>query len=327
MNILSVDGGATQTRGIVFSSAGAVSAFEITEPTSLSRPDDASIDQLTRFMPELASSAELALDDMGLIALGLAGVSDENARERLFKAMDKLGVGERLVVTSDVEAAYETIFGNAAGVLVSVGTGAIGWARDKAGNSYRASGRGPQLGGDPGSGYWLGKNLMVRLIMMETQESPDLESLREKVMAHYDAADFEEAAQRAGETSGQLHVIAGLGRMVCEEAAAGNEVALSLVQEGTLALAEDLLEMVERADLKSDPMTIGINGSIIVANPIFRQLLADGMMYDIPTINWRTATLDPAFGAGLLAARLREIPVDMQALQAAWEQRRVPANG
>ena len=327
MNVLSVDGGASQTRGIVFSSDGAVSAFEITGPTSLSRPDDASLEILTRFIPELASSAGRELDDMGLIALGLAGVSDESARERLFKAMDKLGVGERLVVTSDVEAAYETVFGNAAGVLVSVGTGAIGWARDEAGNSYRASGRGPQLGGDPGSGYWLGKNLMVRLIMMETQESPDLESLREKVMAHYGAADFEEAAQRAGETSGQLHVIAGLGRLVCEEAAEGNDVALSLVQEGTLALAEDLLEMVERADLKRDPMTIGINGSIIVANPIFRQLLADGMMYDFPTVNWRTATLDPAFGSGLLAARLREIPVDMQALQAAWEQRRVPANG
>ncbi len=327
MKILSIDGGASQTRGVIFSPSGAVQIFRSTDPTSLSRPGGVAIEKLRHFIPAIVEEAGLKLQDVGLICLGLAGASNEAARETLFKELDKLDLGGRLIITSDVEAAFESVWGGEPGVLISVGSGAIAWARDEQGSSYRASGRGAQLGGDPGSGYWLGKTLLVRLIMLEAETGPQLDAMRQLVINHYQAANFEDAARLAGESADDIKKLAGLGRPICEEAEKGNQIALAIVQEGSMTLAEEVMDMLDRAGMKRDVMTLGMNGSILVRNRIFRQLLAEAMLYEIPEIDWKGPALDPAFGAGLLAARLRDISLDTEALKASWEALDVPALG
>ncbi|GAH40536.1 unnamed protein product [marine sediment metagenome] len=153
MIILSIDGGASRTRGVLFTGTGEERHYQETEATSLSRSGADVPEILGGFIQELVTQAGLGLEDVGLVNVGVAGISDLDARERLFRELDRLGLSDRAIVTSDVEAAYEVVWGDAPGVLVCVGTGAIGWARDEQGNTYRASGRGAQLGGDPGSGY------------------------------------------------------------------------------------------------------------------------------------------------------------------------------
>lgn len=327
MNILSIDGGASQTRGVIFSPSGVVHIFRSTEPTSLSRPGGVSIEVLKHFIPAMTEEAGLKLPDVDLICLGLAGTSNEAARESLFKEMNTLDVGRRLVITSDAEAAFESVWGAEPGALISVGTGAIGWARDEQGITYRAAGRGPQLGGDPGSGYWLGKTLLVRLIMREADADPELDTMRQVVIDHYQAANFEDAARLAGESADDIHILSGLGRPICEEAEKGNQIALAILQEGSMTLAEEILDMLDRAGLKREVMTLGMNGSILVRNRIFRQQLAEAMLYEVPEIDWKGPDLDPAFGAGLLAARLQDISPDKEALKASWAGLDVPALG
>jgi N-acetylglucosamine kinase-like BadF-type ATPase len=247
-------------------------------------------------------------------------VTNLDARERLFKELDRLRLSERVLITSDVEAAYEAVWGDGAGVLVCVGTGAIGWARDAEGNSYRASGRGPQLGGDPGSGYWMGKAAMVSLIMNEAAEGEDLDALRERVLETYNASTIEEAARLAGEAEDMVSRTALLGGVICEMAGTGNDIALGILQEGTQGLADDLLEMIDTAGLRSDQMTMGMNGSIIVNHAMFRESLADAMSFDIPKIEWREPLINPAFGAGLIGARLNNIQIDLETLIVNWSK-------
>jgi N-acetylglucosamine kinase-like BadF-type ATPase len=275
---------------------------------------------LGNFVQDLADKSGYGLEKINLFNIGVAGVTNLDARERLFKEIDRLRLTERTLVTSDVEAAYETVWGNEAGVLVCVGTGAIGWARDAEGNSYRASGRGPQLGGDPGSGYWMGKAAMVSMIMNEAAEGEDLDMLREKVLATYDTTTIEEAARIAGEAEDMVARTALLGGVICDLAAEGNDIALGIIQEGTQGLAEELLEMIDTAGLRSGKMTLGINGSVVVKNTVFRESLADAMSFDIPQITWQEPEIDPAFGAGLIGARLRQIEIDLETLKANWSK-------
>jgi len=325
--ILSIDGGASRTRGVLFTETGEIRLHMETEATSLSRPDADAPGILGRFIQELVTEAGLGLKQLDLVNVGVAGVSNLDARERLFKELDRLGLSDRVLVTSDVEAAYETVWGEAPGVLVCVGTGAIGWARDEHGSTYRASGRGPQLGGDPGSGYWMGKTAMVHLIMSdgvpgenESACDADLDALRQRVMETYGASSLEEAARIAGEAEDPVARTALLGQVICELAEEGSEMTLAIVQEGTQGLADDLLQIIDEAGLRREKMAIGMNGSIITKNPIFRQTLASALNYDIPNITWRPPEIAPAFGAGLIAAHLNDIVVDMEALKNNWEE-------
>lgn len=324
MVFLSIDGGASRTRGVLFTEAGEIRLSLETEATTLSRRDANAPGILGWFIQELAVEAGLGLEGVHLVSVGVAGVSNQDARERLFKELDRLGLSDQVIVTSDVEAAYEVVWGDAPGVLVSVGAGAIGWARDSQGKTYRASGRGPQMGGDPGSGYWMGKTAMVHLIMSEgalaedEQGGNELEALRRRVMATYGAGTLEEAVRSAGEAEDMVSRTAQMGKVICELAEEGDDVALAILQEGTRRLADDLLIMIDEAGLRSDKMTIGINGSIIINSAVYRQMLASALSYDLPDITWRPPEIDPVFGAGLIAARLRRVTVDKDVLKKNW---------
>ncbi|MBA7628486.1 MAG: hypothetical protein GH143_05110 [Calditrichaeota bacterium] len=327
MLLLSIDGGASRTRGVLFTEAGDVRHYLETEATSLSRSDADAPKILGGFIQALATQAGLGLEDVNLVNVGVAGVSNLDARDRLFRELDRLQLSDRAIVTSDVEAAYEAVWGDAPGVLVCVGTGAIGWARDDQGNTYRASGRGPRLGGDPGSGYWMGKTAMVHLIMSEGSlagneevEDEDLDVLRCRVMETYDAESLEEAARIAGEAEDMVTMTARLGRVICQLAEEGNDVALTILQEGTQGLADDLLQMIDEAGLRSEKMTIGINGSIIINSTSYRWILASALSYDLPDITWLPPEIDPAFGAGIIAARLNHIAIDRDSLKKNWSE-------
>ena len=327
MIILSIDGGASRTRGVLFTETGEVRHYQETEATSLSRSDADAPGILGGFIQELVTQAGLGLEDVNLVNVGVAGVSNLDARDRLFRELDRLGLSDRAIVTSDVEAAYEVVWGDAPGVLVCVGTGAIGWARDEQGNTYRASGRGPQLGGDPGSGYWMGKTAMVHLIMSEgslagNEEAEDkvLDELRHRVMETYGVESVEEAARITGEAADMVARTALLGQVVCDLAEEGNDVALAILQEGTQGLADELLQMIDKAGLRREKMTIGINGTIIINSAVYRQIMADALSYDLPDITWLPPEIDPAFGAGLIAARLNHIAIDRDSLKKNWSE-------
>ena len=327
MIILSIDGGASRTRGVLFTETGEVRHYQETEGTSLSRSDADAPEILGGFIQELATQAGLGLEDVGLVNVGVAGVSNLDARDRLFRELDRLGLSDRAIVTSDVEAAYEVVWGDAPGVLVCVGTGAIGWARDEQGNTYRASGRGPQLGGDPGSGYWMGKTAMVHLIMSEESlagnedaEDEVLDELRHRVMETYGVESVEEAARVTGEAADMVAGTALLGQVVCDLAEEGNDLAVAILQEGTQGLADELLQMIDKAGLRREKMTIGINGNIIINSAVYRQIMADALSYDLPDITWLPPEIDPAFGAGLIAARLNHIAIDRDSLKKNWSE-------
>ncbi len=323
MIFLSIDSGASRTRGVLFTEDGVVRCYQETEAASLSRPDVDSPAILGRLIQELASQAELGLKEVDLVNVGVAGVSNLDARERLFRELDRLDLSDKAIVTSDVEAAYEVIWEDSQGVLVCVGTGAIGWARDEEGNTYRASGKGPQLGGDTGSGYWLGKTAIVHLIMNESVEGDDLVDLRHQVLKTYGVESVEEAARIAGDAKNMIASTARLSQVICELAEKGNDIALAMLQEGTQGLADELLPMMEEAGLRSDKIVIGINGGVIVNSGIYRQLLADALSYDLPEISWRLPEIDPVFGAGLIAARLNRITVNRDSLKKSWSEKYV----
>jgi len=82
------------------------------------------------------------------------------AAERRAASRQLHGLGRRVSVLSDVEAAYRGAIGERSGLLVLAGTGSIVLARTARGRWIRAGGLGP-LFGDGGSAFALGRDWLA----------------------------------------------------------------------------------------------------------------------------------------------------------------------
>lgn len=91
-----------------------------------------------------------------VVALGVASRGIWTAGERRALARRLRRFARRVVVISDVEAAYLGALGGTAGVLLLAGTGSIALGRDRRGRFTRAGGLGPLLG-DDGSAFAIGR--------------------------------------------------------------------------------------------------------------------------------------------------------------------------
>jgi N-acetylmuramic acid 6-phosphate etherase len=91
-----------------------------------------------------------------VVALGVASRGIWTAGERRALARRLRRFARRVVVISDVEAAYLGALGDTAGVLLLAGTGSIALGRDRRGRFTRAGGLGPLLG-DDGSAFAIGR--------------------------------------------------------------------------------------------------------------------------------------------------------------------------
>jgi N-acetylglucosamine kinase-like BadF-type ATPase len=91
-----------------------------------------------------------------LAALGVAsrGIWTRGERRALARRLRRFA--PRVVVISDVEAAYVAALGAVPGVLLLAGTGSIALGRDRRGRFARAGGLGPLLG-DDGSAFSIGR--------------------------------------------------------------------------------------------------------------------------------------------------------------------------
>jgi N-acetylglucosamine kinase-like BadF-type ATPase len=96
----------------------------------------------------------LARADVAALGVAARGIWTPGERRALARRLG--GLAARVVVVSDVEAAYLAAMGARPGVLLLAGTGSIALGRDRRGRWTRAGGLGPLLG-DDGSAFWIGR--------------------------------------------------------------------------------------------------------------------------------------------------------------------------
>ena len=243
------------------------------------------------------------------VGLGLAAASNEDGRDLVFKEMDRLGIAQRTLILNDAEAAYELSCPGDFGVLVTVGTGVICIVKDASGKIYRSAGKG-HFEGDIGSGYWIGRQAIMHLAANETSVLGDLEltEFQDILLMVTEEENFTTAIEKLSEDENSLSMIASMAKYVIDSAKHGNELALSIVQEATKSVAEYLIDLLHEVGYKEKSIVLAGNGSVI-RNDFYRKVLNDALQFDFPDVKWTFSKLSPAYGAGLLSAKLRDITV------------------
>ena len=110
--------------------------------------------RLPRLLARLWRRWRLARRDLATLGVASRGVWTRAERQALARRLRRFA--PRVVVISDVEAAYLAALGPSPGVLLLAGTGSIALGRDRRGRWSRAGGLGPLLG-DDGSAFSVGR--------------------------------------------------------------------------------------------------------------------------------------------------------------------------
>ena len=309
--IIGIDGGASKTRGILMNEKGETLATAFNKGTNLVVYGETAAERIIHIINDLCKGAKISFDLVDAIGLGLAGASNQDGRDLVLRKLDALNLSKRTLIANDAEAAYEINCPGEFGILVTVGTGIICLSRDNQGKTIRVAGLGHDEG-DIGSGYWMGKQAIINLSLNESSVIGDiyLEEIMKIFLQSIDEDDFQIALENIQKSEDSVQIIAQLAEPLIQLAESGNNVALSVVQEATHAVANYIISLTEELHYSKNNIVLAGNGSVI-RNDYFRSSINDELRFQFSDIKWTFSTISPAYGSGLLAAKLYGVDVEI----------------
>lgn len=216
----------------------------------------------------------LARRDLAALGVASRGIWTRGERHALARRLRRFA--PRVIVISDVEAAYLAALGAVPGVLLLAGTGSIALGRDGRGRFTRAGGLGPLLG-DDGSAFSIGRAWL---------RGPAVPWSR---------------ARRLATATDAVARVAALAPGVVRRAHRGDPTARHVVREAQEALAA-LVVGVARALRLRAPITVSWAGGLLASAPfragVWRRLHRRGLR--IRAIRPRAAAATPAAWRPLL---------------------------
>ena len=290
INVISVDGGGSQTTILLANLNSKLAYVKRTKGTSPNLYGEVGLNRLKKNIISTIDYSRLSKNDISSLVVGMAGISTPKYKPKLKKILSDLAP-LAIYLVSDAEMAHRAIWGKAHGMTLLVGTGSIAIGEDSNGLLKRSGGYGFQIG-DIGSGYWLGKNLLTQLIISERSEEKDLVDLRKVVIDHYKTKLFEEALEIASSDK-NIAEMAGLAVPLLHKAEDGNYLAKHIVDSGVEGLEELICNLIPKLD---NQKSIGFHGSLITKSKFYRSLLLNRLGIE----NWEKTQNEAVFGGLIL---------------------------
>lgn len=207
------------------------------------------------------------------IVVGVAGAGRGTLKKSLLSFLTK-SVPLPLLIISDAELAYYSIFQNNNGILVIAGTGSILLARSKDG--FRTLGGWGHLLGDEGSAYDIGVQAL-KVVIQELEER-GIHSLFAKTIAgKYDIGD--EFRLKEFVYSGDKAKIASIALTVYQLAKSGDRIALDLLKKAGTSLAQQTLRLIDILQIQG-PVPIACKGSLLEKNEIVFQYFQEKLLIE-----------------------------------------------
>ncbi len=294
--LIGVDVGATKTMVLLVGTDGTRKRLEA--PGAALRPG-----RILRSANTVAGAVRGVLRGTGrptadVLVVGAAGAGRKEERDEFSRALRAEEMAEKVRVTTDGEIALLAAFGRQPGILISVGTGAIGMARDPAGEIHTAGGYGWQMG-DEGSGYAMGRAALGAVGRAHDGRG-EATSLTQAILESTHCQSFPRLVRWAA-AAGPVEV-AGLARTVTSAAADGDPIAVKIVADA----AEALVRLAACLGTRFSPGTaasVAFTGGLWYdGSPL--QAAVHQRLADHPVLVWTNLSVDPVEGAIILAQEI-----------------------
>ena len=309
--ILGIDGGGSSTIGYLFNEKGKTINKSSVAGTSLSLHGELSISRLIRLINFLCDQSNLSLNDVSAIGIGLAGVSDLNQKDMLLKKIEQLNILDKTKIYSDAEIAFNLMCPGDIGLLVCIGTGIICFGKESEGKKHIVAGEGHK--DDIGSGYWLGHQAVKRTLLNQhlINDDKDLHDLYKIILKNTNSSDFSNLSEIFLNDKDSVSIIASIAKDLIYTAENGNDIALSILQEGSYQVGEYILHMLEK--LKRDKKNVIISGhGSVLKNLFYRKLINQSLEFEISNLQWLFSDISPAYSAGIMSAKHNNIDISIE---------------
>jgi glucosamine kinase len=193
---------------------------------------------------------------------GIAGAGTEPTRSVVEAALREAGLSSLTSVGGDAEATFYDAFPSGPGILLISGTGSIALGRGADGSRLRVGGWGLHLG-DEGSGYRIGMSALRALARGEDGRGVPTE-LRDSVLkvlglaGPMDLIKWIASAQKAD--------VASLVPLIFEVAEAGDQAALTVVEEAVDELVGHVRTLVRRLEPWPATPEVALAGGLLKEN-------------------------------------------------------------
>ena len=309
--ILSLDSGASSIRSVIFDKNGrTIASHNVSVGANITIDPENSTKHIISSISDVLNEAKLSYDDIGQFSLGVAGISSDAAREMLFKRLEECGISSRTHLTSDVNPIFEMNCSDNSAILVSVGTGCICLGRNMESKIEKVGGLG--LEQDAGSGFWIGKELILNLSFSknENYNEKEFDELLGMALDFFDSTELNIAIDKIMESSDRYRKIASICNPLFEFAKAGNEIAISIVQQGSQHIADMIIFLCDQISYTNDELILIANGGII-NDKFFRKSLANALSFDFKSIKWLFPIISSAYYPGLMSAKILGMNIDV----------------
>lgn len=313
--ILGIDGGGSKTHAILFDSHGDVKSEAFCTGTNLYVYKEHAISKILNLLNDIEKKSKVNLLEIDAFGIGLAGTSDKNHRELLLREIDRINIADKSIILSDVECSFKLLCPSGVGLLIIVGTGVICFGKNKNDKIVKVAGNGHDAG-DIGSGYWIGKetikNLTINFSIINVDK--DLNEIFNIVKNIFEIENIELLDTKINsDEKDSVYKVSSIAEGVIDLAEKGNDIALSIIQKGTITVAEYIISAYNELNFNKDYVMIACEGSII-KNDFYRKVLNDALQFEFKKIHWIFSNLSSAFGAGLMAAKFKNIKVSINKL-------------
>ncbi len=298
--LIGVDAGGSHTTAVV-ADATLVERGRADGPQGAVSPGFA--EDAARAIAETVKAALQAAGQSGtqaVLVVGAAGVGRAEQRDALRAALEGYGLARRMEIVTDAAIALEDGLGDKPGILLSVGSGSIAYARDASGTLWRAGGLGWRIG-DEGSGYWLGRAALQAV--GKSADGRASATVLSTALAKATGSRTVDALMDWARTADRTQVVA-LARVTCDVALAGDHTARILVDEAARELGEHVRALALRFP-DSTSVEVALNGKLLSLGSPVRDALLEEVTDINPAISVFDRPVEPPRGALLLAQRAR----------------------
>ncbi len=251
---------------------------------------------IRRSVGQALARANLRPAAISAAAIGVAGASNTHSRDWLLQTLEPALPDSLLIASSDLEIALVGALAQRCGILLLAGTGSAVYGISPRGQRLQIGGWGYLLG-DDGSSYWIGRQLLRRLIAVYDAGAPvERDSLSRCCL---DALGVKQPREliawlyRADEAPAAR--IAGRAKVVIAAASAGDQAAKTILEAAAKLLAAQVRVMRERLDFADAP--IAFAGGLLDHDNCLSNLVST----QLGLVERPVGKYPPVMGAALLA--------------------------
>lgn len=306
--VIGVDGGGTETIGVLVNEHGVVlsqgkvgaTSYQAVGATRLKAEIDTLFQQLT---VDLQGSSK----KINHIYLGLAGVGRASDREEVGALFQDVAYADKFTIESDAMIALAGAFGGEPGIILIAGTGAICFGRSETGPVVRSGGWGYLLG-DEGSGFFIGQQAIMAALK-DLDGRGDKTTLRAAIEKHFDLPQIDQIIPQIYKQKIDRPEIARLAPMVFQLADQSDSVAADIIrrtghEQGKMAKA-----VAENLELVNKKIRVALIGGVFNQKDILENEIAK----ELYELSWDVEMIEPEFspviGAAILALKESGKPI------------------